>query len=123
MKQGDITEKPLVAEEDIICYKHGYMENGNFISSYQNYKYDIGKKQDEISLFQPEEFHGHIVLKKGYHSFSSYEVALRDMYALISLFGARRTEEVKTFIIPKGAYYYENSAMKELVSSNIILKD
>jgi len=107
-----------IATKDIICYKRGIVNWGNFSPYYfDHYKYEKGEKQKEIKL-QPELEYPEVLAKenslinnwtieRGYHSYIHFQSCSNHV-----------------FIIPKGSEYYigqfNSKQENSMASSNII---
>lgn len=96
---------PLIAEEDIVCYKYLSIysqEDGGvkyYYSPVQQFEYQVGEEYPEVRLFVEGE-----CIDEGYHSYTE-EIHEGDVNA--------------KFIIPKGSFYYHNPSWREYVSSRI----
>jgi hypothetical protein len=109
--------KPLIAEEDIVCYKafdyfrltandiswqecihHEQKESIGFISSWQNFPYEYGKEYS-LKVFSESKYSPGQELHNGFHSFIEP----------VNIFGYDGRYVIPC-IIPKGTRY-----MKELV--------
>lgn len=109
------TPDPLIAEEDITCWKVLYRIRGahEFRSPYQRYRYAPDVKHEEIELkvvpgskydYSPEH------IEEGYHSYiDRYKAEVMEWAA----------DCVVKCAIPKGSKYYVNNTSGEYVSSNL----
>ena len=111
---------PLVAEQDIICFKIGKKAESNlddqkFFSQYRSYVYRLGELQPKVELFL-DRWIGHSILSVqiGYHSYHPLNPSIRAEYVANSPYCLVRC------IIPKGSQYYYNPSDREYVSDQII---
>ena len=110
---------PLIAEQDIVCYKVGTAscDKESFFSEYQDYKYKLNELQPVVEL-SPDPFYGNrCLITAGYHSYHPDHVRLE----LCQL--QRNTYVVVKCIIPKGATYYYDPLFLEYVSTQIIAQE
>lgn len=97
------SEKPLIAKEDIVCYKALL---GGMRSPYENYVYKLGRKETS----ELREIPGAMdrIISVGLHTFTSKEEAAREQIVWTSDNGTVMYHvSVFKCIIPKGAKYYK----------------
>lgn len=120
-----------IAEKDFYVYKIGrVLENGNFVSCIRNFVYNPKCSNKIIPLTVQIPCRGTCVIQEGYHSYKwiaidntnpherclylgNYYFALKENVSLY------KHCCIATFIVPKGAKYYENE-FGGIVSSEII---
>ena len=116
IKNQDI--KPLIAEEDITCYKVMIREdNGQLISMVKDFPYELNKTyHSEIGLRNfTTLLKGYIIstVEEGFHSYKDIKNATLDYVCYLS----GGTVMVKC-IIPKGSIYYKgyNTITKDITT-------
>lgn len=120
-----------IAEKDFYVYKIGrVLGNGNFVSYIKNFDYIPKFRNRTIFLTVQIPCRSAYVIQEGYHSYKwiafgninsyerclylgNYNVALKENVSLY------KHCCIATFIVPKGAKYYENE-FGGIVSSEII---
>lgn len=120
-----------IAEKDFYVYKIGrVLGNGNFVSYIKNFDYIPKFRNRTIFLTVQIPCRSTYVIQEGYHSYKwiafddinsherclylgNYNVALKENVSLY------KHCCIATFIVPKGAKYYENE-FGGIVSSEII---
>jgi len=129
--------KPLIAEEDIVCYKIVRKNSkGKIISDSRDYEYNTTTTQPEINLeiklgstWINNEKKSTITgtIEEGYHSYTNINKAYsnltssRGLLSMICYIDINDSENrvLVRFYIPKGSKYYINEKEQEYVSSNI----
>ncbi len=122
----------FIADNDIVVYKFGYLDNGLFYSYNYNdyfYKPNIFSKTIIPKLFLDYDYEDNDVynISKGYHAYSENCSAWwYDKEIIYALFADKQTgtpykinADVGIFIIPKDCIYYQNE-YGEIVSSIIM---
>ena len=115
---NDDFKEPLIAEEDIVCYKtchESLLIQDAYISILRGFIYEKGKRYDldkPLKIKLSDLFDSHII-ENGFHSFCTYDYAKDETY-YFSL--------IMECIIPKGSTYYHNPDFVEYVSDSIIVR-
>jgi hypothetical protein len=99
-----------IAKEDIICYKHIFIENMSLIYDFQ---YEIGVTNPKIKLVKLKT-----IIEGGYHSYDNPHV---ESIFLSYVTHSDQVIKLATFKIPKGTGYYYNPVKHEYVSETIIM--
>lgn len=111
---------PKVAKDNITCYKVcTKLANGNYISLFAKYKYEILEKYDNnIPLVNDVYFYRHFRANSVYAGLA-VGPNLFHSYKIRHYPGFNSLEVCIRCIIPKGAYYWEDK--DEYASSQIII--
>jgi hypothetical protein len=99
-----VKSNKLIAETDIVCYKHVIYNKGKLKSSYIKSTVNLGKKYQSIIKIKFYEIH------KALHSFSDYNSAYfdaNDEFNRAKNDGWDRSYAIIECIIPKGSTYYK----------------
>lgn len=119
-----------IAKRDFYVYKLGNVSDKGFKSLYQNFIYkpkEINKKFElnPIPLYNDKSFY---VIYEGYHSYKDIVMPYSDLRSCCRTIYLGKIKlshytyniyHLATFIVPKGAKYYENK-FGEIVSSEIV---
>lgn len=131
--------EPKTAKDDMLVIKFLLKNsNGDLISPFAHYKYELGKQTEKISLFVDTFFSPAYSIRLGYHSFEYPKkikekdtLSFADCLLHYSRFSKKKTvvwtkvynsEAPYVCVIPKGAQYYLNDK-HEIVSETIIAKE
>lgn len=109
------------ATEDITVYKVAFIDNGRYLSCFEQYEYDteaemtakwfnvtesiIGRIQNGETISATDEYR-RVPLYYGFHSFVSIEEA-RDLRAFVQYRGSNY--KILKFVIPKNTKYIEGT--------------
>lgn len=130
------TLQPLIAEEDITCYKVlEEMDDGSLRTPYREviisnnvlssecFQNVPTKIQDEDFAIYKNDFHtSNFRIEKGIHSFKTLETAKEEIFILNTCLQGAEFYIVKEAIIPKGVKYWVGQN-NEYCSEKIIFKD
>lgn len=102
---------PIIAENDLICYKIGV--NKKFLFFFHifqppyrfNFRYLLNKKTKKVKLVSSQSKY----VNEGYHAYVNQAMCVSGY-------------EFGIFIIPKGTKFYFNPGSKECVSEQLIYK-
>ena len=105
------------AKKDITCYKILFK---NWVSIINCFRYIQEKIYSDYNALNVERgtFYARVI-NRGYHSYSSKEIALNAYKTMVPVY----VRIVVKCIIPKGSYYYYNSKRHEYVSNKIKITD
>ena len=104
------SNKELIAEKDIFCWK--YLQEDNYAPCWGTFLYKPKEvcKKVELRIIETRESDTGTGINEGYHSYKHFKLAPDWI---------RSDTKRKKFIIPKGTRYYENDT--EYVSETIML--
>lgn len=99
-------DKIKMAKEPIVCYKMGTPKGSRrFYPAFRTeFKYIKNRRTNLIIIQERWD-----VVDEGYHSYKREEYAKQNLFS---------NNQIKKFVIPEGAYYYENHEC--YVSSSIV---
>ena len=100
-------KKVQIADTDIVCWKHGFLNGKEFYSKYRNFQYRKGEL-NMSPFFNGKKYKTDDSLNLGFHSYSKRFPAFGSLC-------------LKRFIIPKGSRYLVNPVDNEYISNQIIM--